>query len=401
MTASGKIDDGSQTMHNDWFVVRNRGKSDPPELDIAAEEEKLFGAGPWASISRSRRGSVALKTYLGDLLSKRIRAAFPEIVASIEKQLSERLAEKTTLGDPRDSHSKRQQYLSSVVQKFASKAKLALEAPGCLGEKPMELRKAIHDLNYEFDNFMRTNGHVWMFAEDDLDLDANLAQLLGSTPSPNVCITQEDGDAMSAFCEFERPRSILAFRQEVESQLSTFQANQLPGIVSPNIYPAVYSRQAEKWAGISEFHLKRCSAAVQRCLKSLLDSVCPPTGATSVLNHELTDTTMRMFNKAYADAQVQVKMDSQRETQPEHLQTTNPEFGKQVMQWRMLRYIRATDTLSLELDCEKMDRRRLMERGYHLTHASITENMMQDIHDVLKVYYQVRYSMTRHSLHVD
>lgn len=388
-------------MRNGWFVVSHLGRANAPPkpLDSAAlEEDDFFRTSPWTQIPESRRGSEALRTHLGDILSLRIRETFPTLESSIKARLKASRRQERALGDERDTLASQQQFLNRKAQEFCAQAKLALDRPGLSGDSAKELRQITRQYNDEYDFFMRELGHSNNFEDIDVNPRTALERLFAKETSK----IQQDKDQVRSLYEGQR-RAIVekldVYKefQDVGSEqdllaligekLSTFQAKQLPGVVNPDIYPVIYRQQTVKWNGITHIHLERVSKAVWRCIEAILDDVCPKTEDTILLNRGFRDILRAKFDATHEDALNDLAKYCKLETEPDLLQTADPKFADKLDGCRKLRFFESYAEFKRS-SVEGADVENFLN-GFSLMHSTTKQNMINDVHDVLKVYYQV------------
>ncbi|RSL99064.1 hypothetical protein CDV31_012360 [Fusarium ambrosium] len=371
-----------------WFLVRNRAGKDGDSFDLKAAEESLFSTAPWNRAPQNRLGSTALKTYLGHVLSSKIRDCFPELCAEIESTLNQKLVEKHGLGEPRDTSFAKRQYAMATVDKFEEIARSALEHPEELPKDVTPLLWEVSELNQNFDDYMRLRGGKWDFADAGVDPYSKIVEALGQEsklPStsqgipkvsasldkkfPNCSVVQDSGDLMKA----------------IELQLAEYQAAQLPGIINPVVYPKMYHMQVEKWERITHRHLFLVGQAIQRCYRSILDFICPSYGESNTLRKELENVLERILTESYEVAEAHREEVCGNETNCKRLQTTSPRFGEQVLGWRQLRFFQAMRAAQTG----EVENLAAFVNYFHLAHPSLQKNMAHDVHDVLKVYYEI------------
>ncbi|KAJ4233144.1 hypothetical protein NW759_001926 [Fusarium solani] len=374
-----------------WFLVRNRAGKDGDSFDLKAAEESLFSTAPWNRAPQNRLGSTALKTYLGHVLSSKIRDCFPELCAEIESTLNQKVAEKQSLGEPRDTHTAKQHYAMNTVSKFKTMADLALDRPEELPEDVTPLLWEVRELDQNFDDFMRARGGKWDFADADVDPYSKIAEALGQ--APKLSSASQAVPKLPASLEKKFPNS--SFVQDSEDlmktigkQLAKHQAAQLPGIVNPIVYPKMYQMQVEKWDRITHRYLFLVREAIQRCYMSILDSICPSHGESNTLRKELENVLERILTETYEAAEAHREEVCGNETECNQLQTTAPRFGEQVLGWRQLRFFRALQTAKADVADEAQTLVAFVNY-FQLAHPSLQKNMVNDVHDVLKVYYEI------------
>ncbi|KLO96639.1 Uncharacterized protein LW93_13738 [Fusarium fujikuroi] len=379
-----------------WFLVRNRADKDPDSFDLSAAEKKLFSKSPWNSVSQSRLGSTAAKSYLGTLLSSKIRDCFPTLRSTIQHNLEERLYEKAMLGEPRTSHAARQQFVVATVRKYEEMAQTALDRPGFL-DHSMELRREVSRLNAEFDKFMRARGGTWEFEDIDVDprvlLDEHLTLETQARAEEkylparvrNVNKTKIDSSLDKAFPGLAHIQDTRNLMGAIQDKLALYQGSLLDGIINPDIYPDMYREQVKKWGHIANIHLARVAQAVSRCTASILNDVCPAESDTSTLSRELTALLEASWKESMQRTEDLCKSQCEMETKCVRLQSTGPRFGDEILGWRILRFYEGFTSVSQDCEPGHLD----LPKCFESVHPSLGKNMALDVHDVLKVYYKL------------
>ncbi|RBA08860.1 hypothetical protein FPRO05_07140 [Fusarium proliferatum] len=379
-----------------WFLVRNRADKDPDSFDLSATEKKLFSKSPWNSVSQSRLGSTAAKSYLGTLLSSKIRDCFPTLRSTIQHNLEERLYEKAMLGEPRTSHAARQQFVVATVRKYEEMAQTALDRPGFL-DHSMELRREVSRLNAEFDKFMRARGGTWEFEDIDVDprvlLDEHLTLETQARAEEkylparvrNVNKTKIDSSLDKAFPGLAHIQDTRNLMGAIQDKLALYQGSLLDGIINPDIYPDMYREQVKKWGHIANIHLARVAQAVSRCTASILNDVCPAESETSTLSRELTALLEASWKESMQRTEDLCKSQCEMETKCVRLQSTGPRFGDEIHGWRILRFYEGFTSVSQDCEPGHLD----LPKCFESVHPSLGKNMALDVHDVLKVYYKL------------
>ncbi|CAM1507917.1 Fc.00g047650.m01.CDS01 [Cosmosporella sp. VM-42] len=390
--ASGKTAHPSKRMQDGWFLVRNRTNKDSESFNLEAAEDRLFSSAPWNSLSKDHLGSVALKTYLGTLLSAKIRTAFPKIQESIQNQLAEKSAKMANLGEPRNSHLLKQKYLTQLVSRYEKEATRVLERPGDSEDSAREIRREISRLNNEFGTFMREKGATWAFAEDSVDPQAALKRILKRHEdglAPEAVVVETNLEPTSKTLEQKFPDcSAVGHPDEMGNmilkKLDAFRGALLPGVINPEIYPVIYRQQVAKWTKITRIHLRWVWTAVKNCFEAILREVCPPSGSTAQLHQRLTKILTLKFEETYLKFEEECMKECDRETERKFLLTNNPSFETELLDWRRLRFWRRQQEVIMpgKVGVDKV------KEIYDLVHATVRENMVCDVHDALKVYYK-------------
>ncbi|KAF4448033.1 hypothetical protein F53441_8508 [Fusarium austroafricanum] len=398
VSAKSDIENGGSIFKDGMFVVCNKS----PESRVS--EDGIFNREPWSQISSERRGSTKLKDHLGDILTSEIQRAFPKLERDIQSRLKEKDASLKDIGDPRLEKSQKLAYLNHFVRKYSSSCTLALRRPGLLKSETMDLRQELNVMNTQFDNVMRWVGGFWKFDDEGTDpKDVCLKygafidniQDQPETAHQILCPTTKLTDyknalkEIPAFEEHEHVEPFKRFEHTVEVNLRRFGASQPPGVVNSDIYPVIYRAQVSKWGSIAQEHLERVKDAMKSSYEEILRFVCPDSGSTSILHHELKTRLHLMFCETFNKAKQDLEVYCAQETQKELLQTTDPQFPSRLEAWRMLRYAR---TFYQGIGGEKAQNlisSETLSNMWSCMNLSSEHRMMYDIHDVIKVYYEI------------
>lgn len=378
-------------MPGGWFVVRNRSDNDTDRFEFEAAEKKLFRLAPWTEVPTERRGATALKAHLGKILDLKIKSSFPAIRENIRRTLEARTHESNLLGEPRGTHDERRHYVTTFVRSYEEKVNLALNHPGRLKTPTMELLQQVRSLNQEFDRFMRAKGANWEFQDYDMSPRQKLAQLSNPVPEGQFQrSTSQQTDTFQfdpCFKDCSQMGSSVDLLEKIKEELIGYQASQLPGIINPDIFPAMYQLQVAKWFEIARIHIGRVMAAAGNCSVAILDSVCSPQGGTARLSEGLKKLLYQYSVDATNKTAERFQFLCDQETKCKMLQTTDPKFEEDIIGWRRVRFQQA-GLLGMSRNAGKSDVEAL-NSCFDLAHPTIQKNMVNEVHDVLKVYYKV------------
>ncbi|KAK2686021.1 hypothetical protein QWA68_015058 [Fusarium oxysporum] len=398
ISAKSDIDNGDSIFKDGMFVVCNKS------LESRVNEDEIFNRKPWSQVHSGRRGSMKLKDHLGEILTCEIEKAFPRLDNDINSRLKEKRDSLKNMGEPRLNDSQQQEYLNRFVRQYSSKCTLALRRPGLLESETMDLRRELNDINTQFDNVMRWVGGFWRFDDEGVDPRAvcsNYGAFIDKKqeqpgtakqilfPTPELEDYTEDLKAIPAFEEHEHVEPFDKFVDTVTSKLRRFGASQPPGVINSDIYPVIYRVQVSKWGSIAQEHLDRVKDAMKSSYEEILRSVCPDSGGTMILHHELKTRLHSMFCETLNKAKQELDRYCEQETQKELLQTTNNEFRTKLEAWRMLRYARAFYKGTGGEEAQDLISTQTLSTMWTSMDLSNQDRMMYDIHDVIKVYYGI------------
>ncbi|TVY63650.1 Dynamin-1-like protein [Fusarium oxysporum f. sp. cubense] len=398
ISAKSDIDNGDSIFKDGMFVVCNKS------LESRVNEDEIFNRKPWSEIHSGRRGSKKLKDHLGEILTCEIEKAFPKLENDINSILKEKRARLKNMGEPRLNDSQQQEYLNRFVRQYSSKCTLALRRPGLLESETMDLRQELNDINTQFDNVMRWVGGFWRFDDEGVDpmavcfdygvfIDNKQEQSKAAGeilyPAPKLEDYTQALKRIPAFEEHEHVEPFDKFVDTVTSKLRRFGASQPPGVVNSDIYPVIYRVQVSKWGSIAQEHLDRVKDAMKSSYEEILRSVCPDSGCTKILHHELKNRLHSMFCETLSKVKQELERYCEQETQKELLQTTNNEFRTKLEAWRMLRYARAFYQGTGGDKPQDLISSQTLRNMWTSMDLSDQNRMVYDIHDVIKVYYGI------------
>jgi hypothetical protein len=393
------------------FVVCNKDDSENSVSGYQIEQ-RIFDKEPWSQIPAERRGTSKLRDHLGEILTCQIEEAFPQLEGEIQSQLSRKYIQRSEMGDARINLSQNQAYLNQFVRKYSYRADDALRRPGLLESRDMDLRQKLGDLNTQFGNVMRWVGGVWAFADEGINPLTSCARYQTVLDNNGINGKEKNEKAQQALYEmthapddfksalakivaFENYKSLKSsddFGNIIKENLGRFGATQPPGVVNSDIYPVIYRLQISKWGSIAQEHLERVRDALKLSYETILKSTCPDRGSTSILYNELRNRLHLMFENTFLKARRDLESYCKQETERVFLQTNNPEFPMNLNYWRSLRYARAFHDGSIPQNgqAHNLVSSQTLVNMWNSMDLSNETRMMLDIHDVVKVYYEVR-----------
>lgn len=389
-------------MKDGWFVVRNRSDADNEELDFKEAERKLFSRSPWDRIPENRRGSVQLQKYLGNLLCAQIRGNFPAIQESVRKLLSDAKDSRKSLGEPRPSHSLRQQYIRDVVEKYHTVAIKTLKSPGSLAKDSLRVRGLVRRANESFTGQMLARGHTHTFEDHGVDPMTQLSDTITllSNPQPATVPTPTGHEQVTTppttppkkrhAPPAQQPTNFQSHRgapfvDEIREQLHIWQTTELPGMVNTEVIQILYKAQSEQWQRIAEQHIENIADDVERASNSILEDVCSPENCSKILYEELARALTHFQQGAKQKALRELKEHCRRERET-HLQTTDARFHERLQALRTVRLLKAIGSSFSSFKGLDLSSSKIL---FHQLHHSIEGNMVNDVHDVVKVYYEL------------
>ena len=173
--------------------------------------------------------------------------------------------------------------------------------------------------------------------------------------------------------------------EHIRATSRSYQSTQLPGLINPDVLPDLFLKQTEKWPALAEAHLDAVAAHVSNTVLAVLQRSCPGEGGTRIAHDELWRQLHDSHETALTAARRKVRQYCHQE-RASILQTTDPRFLDALRALRTIRLLDSLDALQGPAIAGTQD----PALYFDCLHYSMDDNMVKDVHDVLKVYYQVR-----------
>ncbi|OBT80178.1 hypothetical protein VF21_00583 [Pseudogymnoascus sp. 05NY08] len=367
-------------LHNGWFVVQNRPKDPPPTFDQEEAEKATFRRDPWTEIPAKQRGTPALKKFLASTLSSRIRKAFPEVQRKIKVLLAKEMNYLDSLGEERLSQERRREYLLKIVGRYQELARDSLSNPERLPSSAMKLRGLTKTAMEGFANNMKLKGHLYDFVD---------VSVIGDTAAPNDLY------------------------KEIRTQIRDNRGEELNGMINPAVMRPLFTQQTSKWEAFGQAYVEEVVQMSKNVALLILDYVfsefAVPNHTTSELKSTIDDFEIQALNGATLKLRNICHRNS---TYP--LVTTDDNFKNKINGAQSARFIAALmrysqqnppasfiqayageempklvpEMLKMTTDWVVIDSRRL-DQLFDEIHPRATRNTEDEIHDLLKAYYEV------------
>ena len=258
ITKPDKLDAGSASQDNilalarneehffelGWHLLRNRGfelqSSSAEERDSA--EEEFFKTVPWCNLSPKSLGIKELRSRLSNILYKKTVSSLPEVLGNIESLIKGDEMYLTSLGKPRPDRALKQAFIVDISVNFGLLLKSALSGEysdpffrDSEGDREYvkRLRAAVENLNKEFADKMRNEGHTYR----DLVDSAEQYSSEGSTPNNRPKQSREH------------------YADYVNALVTKNSGRELPGIANKYIICDLFREQSKNWEKIATDHV--------------------------------------------------------------------------------------------------------------------------------------------------
>ena len=388
------------TLKLGYYIVRNRG-ADEDSLSIAEcqmkEREKLAES-LWAELgTMGRTGVAALRAELQILLTELAKRELPKQRLEIEQRLSKCREKLDSMGPSRDTSASQRECLIRLASKFERIVRDALDGRyegNSLFSKHVELKLAteIRVLNEGFSELMWQKGHSWKFVAESSREPTQIAanyekRAISIIQSSIISSIQELRHLVGKTVHYRAPSSE-SIMGHIEKYYEESRGPELGTVCvvtswrrivcadrikfGGSLLAMIFRAQASQWRNIVIIHVGVVSAVVHRFITTLLSE----TFGDQRMRDELYKSVLaQRLQTAYAQAKRQAKflLDIELNGRPStynHYFTDNLQKARNA---RMTQGVRDSPRPGFEPAANK----------------SNTEQVKEDIHDILKSYYKV------------
>lgn len=201
--------------------------------------------------------------------------------------------------------------------------------------------------------------------------------------SPSKLKPNPLGLALDAFVE---TKSCDDFMEVITEEIKKF-STPLPGIIDPKVLENLYRIQIQKWLPIAAAYFNDTVRRVIAAARGILHMVCPATGSTAILHHELEKLIRDMHENATAEFVAGVTAFVYEEND-RTMQTIDPHFRDKVQTWGVITSLKA-------LDADSMAGKNPLDVSdvlFGIVTRPRHQDLVEEIHDFTKVYYLVRFT---------
>ncbi|KAL2066683.1 hypothetical protein VTL71DRAFT_2755 [Oculimacula yallundae] len=364
-------------LQNGWFVVRNLPQDS--KLDQETEEATMFRREPWIEIPVKQRGTAELKKFLANTLSSRIRKAFPDVQKKLKVRLTDEHSRLAGLGEERPSADRRREYLLKILGRYQELARDSLMAPERLPSDTMKLRGMTQSAMQGFADRMESDGHFHNFVNIDDEVDIEKAPLY----------------------------------REIRNQIYVNRGEELAGMTNPAVMKPLFAKQISKWEDLGQKYLEEVIGMSRKVSLQILDYV---SSEMSIPEHTKTALRNAILEFEVSSRQVASRGIEEycHKNSTSIMVTTNKLFEQKVKQAQTSRFMKAViryRTVNppenflpalLDGDNPKLAAKfrevcpawviidiPSMEKLFEEIHPRATRNTEDEIHDMLKAYYEI------------
>ncbi|CZS92510.1 related to vacuolar sorting protein VPS1, dynamin, and related proteins [Rhynchosporium agropyri] len=372
---------------------------------------------------KDRTGIPALKIRLQEVLATHTRREFPKVKSELNRRLKACRSSFATLGASRDTAADQSRYLIDIAARFQEVASLALDAK-YWGDGIFDLHDNLRlatlmvGRSEAFSNMIQKSGHTYQFETmstvsrvksatkkgqklpNTFQFGTVAEQEVPGSPTWQSQVPEEvESGSTSAFCntrlnkDHEDIGDILSDNEELISPEGPGILQWLTkvyrssrgfelGTFDPSLLAITMREQSKKWNSIAVGYISDAVTIVHNFITNLLQVVCVETRVRNGLISLLIDGLLERYKKAIA--QVEFVLQVERSEKPA---TQNHYFNDTLEKCRQKRMQQAMSTKAFD-DCSHGTVVRLEDIMSHHPMSNI-EHTVQDLHDILKSYYQV------------
>ncbi|KAG4431228.1 hypothetical protein IFR05_013287 [Cadophora sp. M221] len=367
-------------LHNGWFVVQNLPEDS--KLDQEAEEKATFRQDPWIEIPAKQRGTAELKKFLANTLSSRIRKAFPDVQKKLKALLADEHRRLNALGEERPTADRRRQYLLKILGRFQELARDSLVAPERLPSDAMKLRGMTQKAMQDFADRMELSGHLHNF----------------------ISIRLVDNDVNTETAPLYK---------EIRNQIGVNRGEELAGMTNPAVMKPLFAKQTSKWESFGQAYLEEVVEMSRNVSLRILDYVSWEMSIPEHTKSELKNIILE-FEVSSRNAATRGIHEYCHKKKTSMMVTTDKLFEQKVKQAQRERFTKAVTRyravnppenflpaptndenskfaakfrdVSLAWVIVDMPS---MEKLFEEIHPRATRNTEDEIHDLLKAYYEI------------
>lgn len=172
--------------------------------------------------------------------------------------------------------------------------------------------------------------------------------------------------------------------------------NLTTGTLNPDVLPALFHRQIAKWKDLATSHFSRTTKTVDIALNDVIETACV---GDDIVAQRIRSEVRQSQEAAVARGLLQIRQRVE-EIASRHLQTQNPMFEEQIRKARLVRFTaalkryRSTNPNAIRQDGNTTDDQMVIDMRnvtslFDQIHTSNAQNLEDDIHDILKSYYEL------------
>ncbi|KAL9600156.1 MAG: hypothetical protein Q9179_003315 [Wetmoreana sp. 5 TL-2023] len=177
----------------------------------------------------------------------------------------------------------------------------------------------------------------------------------------------------------------------IREEIQNCRGTELQGTLNPDVLPALFHRQIAPWKGIATKHFQTVSNNTLEMLQQAANTICRDTITAKKVKGRVRQ--INRMSEEFGLSQLYQRAD---QIASHHLQTQNPTFEKNIREARLARFQSALEHYqATHSDAMSQNGRAVVIQLRDVTslfdalHMSNTHNLEDEIHDILRSYYQL------------
>ncbi|KAH7392399.1 dynamin GTPase [Phaeosphaeria sp. MPI-PUGE-AT-0046c] len=385
-----------------WHLLRNPGQA---KLNCTLQERNESEQGffsttaPWNTLDESKKGIVALRARLQEVLEDHIRREFPKVKAEISQKLKAAEADVRALGPKRGSQVEHSQYLMDIALEFQRIVSLAVNSDYSrvdILSKDRKYRIATEAVNrgQVFADDMARYGHTHRFLSDEEEENDELPgpKLPGpKLPGPKhpandtvVVRSTEDHPDIQDLVHEDRTlpgtsdQYILTWLKDEYRSSRGFEL----GTFDASLLAMVMKEQATKWCDLALGYVSDIISLVHFFILGILEHIAPSTRVLEGVKSRIADDIARMYEVAMARTRslLSIELDGTPATYNHYFNETLENCRAERLRTQFEQCSIAHPELGVVVKLDDLKQ----------THTTSNEDhTVLQIHDILRSYYKV------------
>ncbi|KIE01832.1 Dynamin, GTPase domain protein, partial [Metarhizium majus ARSEF 297] len=371
-----------------YYVVRNRGADEDSQDGLHSQRrEDMFKEEPWCHLPPERVGIVALRARLQELLGQITDRAFPKLRTEAKKLLADCNKSLEALGYSRQTEREQQQYLCEIAAQFQRTVRDALEAnyssQSVFENKELRLITQIINITDEFNTEFTNTSHSRCFQNEDDDESA------AQWKEPQKCSKQDLDPAK--FPELDDLIDVDWAPTPPEGDIlewikRTYQGSRGVelGTFGPGLLSSAFREQSTNWGPLTKAYLGKVIIVVHRFILRVLELSCSDTKVLEEIKSLITSELLDRYQAGMEQAMLLVSLERDRKPY-----TLNSAFNTELHGSRNQRVL---DPITKEAQLYSNGTGKYVDLKVAETAITKKSNLQtahEDIHDILKSYYQI------------
>ncbi|KAM3452232.1 hypothetical protein MY3296_004670 [Beauveria thailandica] len=379
-----------------YHLVRSRGGDDEGKAFSDEARDSEFKKKPWCTLPSDRLGVVALRQRLQHLLGDLTDKAFPKLRSKTRKLLRETQEQLANLGHSRQTMREQQQFLVSIASEFQRLVRAALNADysssPVFDDDRFRLITNVLNATDEFKSDFTVYAHTYKFlpsseeASKEADEEESTTEpKFDNKRTPFELFPDLDGVIVRDRIEDSPKEGIMEWIQH--SHYRSRGSQLIP--LNPMLFSSALREQTSGWSAQTVYYVSRVIYTIHDFLVGALEAVCSDKRAREELLSQILEETLARYAASLQQAKFLVNVE--REAHP---YTLNNIFRSKLAKLQSLR-------MESKLIDKKYTNSWIRDNNSNPEVVSMDDILStlqdkdggkyiaEDIHDVLKSYYEV------------